>query len=108
LSRISKGAVRRAEKAIANNGRTARAWDKLGGWKREGSLRHIFPACPIIFLEWAGQDVRWIHDNRGALCPACEQAANSHYFNDLTLQARIVGEYRRRVQATVDAAVEAL
>jgi hypothetical protein len=112
MSRISKGAVRRAQKAINNNGRTARAWDKLGRWNRPGTFHHIYQACPIIFFEWAGQDVRWVHDNKSdvGLCPACEQGANSRYFNDLTVSARIVGEYQRRLraqtQAQVDAAME--
>jgi len=93
---------------MKGRGNTVRQWDHLGRWKRPGALHHIYQTCPIIFLEWAGQDVRWVHDNKGdvGLCPACEAASNKSYTSSLMSDAYLVGEYQRRLQAGVDAEIE--
>lgn len=113
MSRLSKGAVNRAEKAVQADarGQTMRAWHYLGRWKAPGMLGHAFTACPVIFQEWAGRDYRWVHDDRSAgMCPVCEQAANRIYYGQIGYARRVVGEYRLRQQmqqqAEVDAALE--
>lgn len=99
MSRISKGAVVRAAKNVKADGTRIRQWNQLGRWKYDGAMGHVYPACPLIFLEWAGQDYRWVHDNRSrGMCPVCEQQANREYYNQIGYERRLVGEYHLRRQ----------
>lgn len=100
--RTSKGAVERARKRMVSRGTTARHWTYLGHWDfpdvldEDGevdldvtlvSFAHIYTACPVIFYEWAGRDMRWVVDNRPRpLCPACRQT------NDQETQARMMSD----------------
>lgn len=108
MSRISKGAVARAAKNVKRTGETRRQWNMLGRWKASGMYHHIYTDCRVIYMEWAGRDYRWVHDNRGdvGLCPVCENVANRQYMNSRMKDAYLVGEYKRRAQALVDEAVQ--